>query len=111
MVLGTKHNLNIFMYLHFLIYHWKLGETIHINKLNAQHTDTNNRQWDESRFDLCSKRREWGGWGWGMGHRPWLFVYSSHCSLESWGDVPPPSSLAVSQLTRRIWKSVGGALR
>lgn len=28
-----------------------------------------------------------------IGHRPWVFVYSSHCSLESRGDGPPPPSL------------------
>lgn len=44
MVLGKKHNLTMFMYLYFLIYNWKLGETIHVNQLNAQHTDTNNTQ-------------------------------------------------------------------
>lgn len=50
----------------------------------------------ERQFDLCEKWRGEGNGVWGKGrtgHRPWLFVYSSHCSQESWGDAPPPPSL------------------
>lgn len=50
----------------------------------------------ERQFDLCEKWSGEGNGGWEMGrtgHRPWVFVYSSHCSLESRGDGPPPPSL------------------